>query len=69
MVSEGRARGKLAPSDFALPPDRYPIDTIERARNALARVAQFGTPDERARVRAAVHARYPSIKIMHEAAG
>lgn len=41
----------------------YPIDTIARARNALARVSQFGTAAQKATVRAAVHRKYPSIKI------
>lgn len=42
---------------------RYPIDTAARARNALARVSAFGTPAEKAKVRAAVRRRFPSIKI------
>lgn len=41
--------------------NQYPIDTIERARAALSRVAQFGSPEEKARVRAAVAKKYPSI--------
>lgn len=48
---------------FAIPERRaYPIHDISHARNALARVAQHGTASEKARVRAAVYARYPSIK-------
>jgi len=69
-----RGRKRLARSKFALPPrrsgknrttkgvkGRYPIHDIAHARNALARVAQHGTPSEKARVRAAVKRRYPSI--------
>jgi|WetSurMetagenome_2_1015567.scaffolds.fasta_scaffold593962_2 hypothetical protein len=52
--------------------DHFPIDTIERARNALARVNQYtavpswykGTLEQlKAKVRSAVHAKYPSIEI------
>ena len=42
---------------------RYPIDTKERARNALARVAQFGTPTEKATVKRAVRRKYPGIDV------
>ena len=69
------ARQKLPRSDFALPgkgagpkgkgPGSYPIDTKNRARNALARVAQHGTPAEQATVRRKVHAKYPSIHAHH----
>lgn len=56
MTAARRRRVKTA-----LPGGRYPIDTKNRARNALARVAQHGTPSEKKRVRAAVHRKYPSI--------
>jgi hypothetical protein len=57
-----KRRNALASKTFALPKERkYPIDTIERARNALARVAQFGTPEEQSRVRRAVKRRFPSV--------
>jgi hypothetical protein len=50
-------------SSFALPSKRkYPINDIAHARNALARVAQHGTPSEKRRVRAAVVRKYPSLK-------
>jgi len=39
----------------------YPINDPNHARNALARVAQHGTSEEKAKVRAAVHRRYPGI--------
>jgi hypothetical protein len=39
----------------------YPIPDKAHARNALARVSQHGTPAEKARVRGAVKAKYPSI--------
>ena len=54
-------RGKLKSSSFALPGRKYPIEDANHARNALARVSQYGTPSQKAEVRAKVHARYPSI--------
>jgi hypothetical protein len=40
---------------------KYPVNTIARARNALARVAQHGTPQEKAMVKAKVKATYPAL--------
>lgn len=56
------ARKHIKPSNFALPGKRYPINDPAHARNALARVSQFGSPAEKAKVRAAVHRKYPGIK-------
>lgn len=59
-----KRRKALSPRKFAIPSKRkYPIDTANRARNALARVSQHGTPAEKAKVRAAVRRRYPSIAV------
>lgn len=55
------ARDNLKDSDFALPGRRYPIMDESHARDALARVAANGTPEEKAKVRAAVHHRYPDM--------
>jgi hypothetical protein len=56
------ARRRLAATAFALPAERkYPIEDVAHARNALARVAQYGTPAEKAKVRAAVKRRYPGL--------
>lgn len=58
----GKKRKRLKKSSFAIPGRRaYPINDIAHARNALARVAQHGTPAEKKRVRAAVHRKFPSI--------
>lgn len=57
------ARRRLPESAFALPGRRYPIEDREHAGAALARVAQWGTKGEKARVRAAVHREYPWIDI------
>jgi hypothetical protein len=54
---------KLPASAFALGKGRYPINTPGRARNALARVAQNGTPGQVATVKAAVRKKYPSIAV------
>jgi hypothetical protein len=64
-------RQKMPSSKFALPgkgtgpsgkgAGSYPIENPSHARNALARVAQHGSPEEQAKVRAAVHRRYPGI--------
>ena len=63
-----RARKHLPKGQFALKggagkraKGRYPIQDKTHARNALARVSQYGTASEKARVRAAVRRKYPSI--------
>jgi hypothetical protein len=65
------SRSKMKPSSFALPgkgegkggkgAGSYPIPDASHARNALARVSQFGTPSEKATVRAAVKRKFPGI--------
>lgn len=65
-VLTAQARAKLKPSQFALPGGRYPIYNESHARNALARVSQFGTDAEKATVRAAVHRKYPGIKMQQQ---
>ena len=54
-------RKRIKEKNFALPGGRYPIHDRSHARNALARVAQHGTPAEKAKVRAAVARKYPGI--------
>lgn len=56
-----RGRDQIAQKNFALSGRRYPINDANHARNALARVSQFGSPEEKAKVRAAVHRKYPGI--------
>jgi hypothetical protein len=57
-----KKRKKLSKKAFALPGKRkYPIPDKAHARNALARVAQHGTPSEQKKVKAAVRKRFPSI--------
>jgi hypothetical protein len=56
-------RKALADSDFVFPKERkYPIPDIAHARNALARVAQNGTPSQVKAVHAAVYKKFPSLK-------
>lgn len=52
------ARKRIPTSEFAGPDRSYPIQDRSHARNALARSS--GKPIE-ARVRAAVHRKYPGI--------
>jgi hypothetical protein len=61
-------RNALPADEFALPASRaYPLDTANRARNALARVSQFGTASEQATVRRKVEQRYPGIDVRQAA--
>jgi len=61
-LSSTKERKKLSRKSFALPNKRkYPIPDKAHARNALARVAQNGTPAEQRKVKAAVKKRFPSI--------
>lgn len=41
---------------------KYPITDIAHARNALARVAAFGSTTEKAMVRKKVYKMFPSLK-------
>ena len=56
-----KGRNAIASKNFALPGRRYPIENASHARNALSRVSQNGSPEEKAEVRAKVHAKYPGI--------
>jgi len=60
-------REKLPKKDFAVPSTRekgkggYPIPDKAHARNALARVAQFGSAEEKAEVKKKVASKFPAI--------
>jgi len=56
-------RKALPSSAFALPGRRFPIHDEAHARDALARVAANGTPQEKLAVRRAVRKRYPNISV------
>lgn len=72
-VLSTKARKKLPAKSFALPgkgegpggkgAGSYPIPDAAHARNALARVSQHGSPEEKSKVRAAVKRKYPSIDV------
>jgi hypothetical protein len=53
-----KQRKSLSSKSFALPGRRYPIEDRSHAQNAKARVSQFGTPAEKAKVDSAVKRRY-----------
>jgi len=64
-------RQAMPKSDFALPgkgegpkgagSGSYPIPDASHARNALARVSQHGSSEEKKEVRAKVHEKFPGI--------
>ena len=69
-------RRALSRSQFALPDGnrpgiagRYPMDTVARARNALARAAQNEAPAVQAQIRRAVYRKYPELKARAKARG
>jgi hypothetical protein len=58
-----KARKSLPSKSFVFKKDRsYPIHDKAHARNALARVSQHGSSAEKAKVRAAVKRKYPTIE-------
>ena len=70
-ILSSKKRQSLPKSSFALPgkgegpsgkgSGSYPIPDASHARNALSRVAQNGTPAEKATVRAKVAKKFPNI--------
>jgi hypothetical protein len=70
-ILSNKKRQSLKSSQFALPgkgegpkgkgAGSYPIPDASHARNALARVAQHGTPAEKATVRAKVAKKFPKM--------
>jgi len=61
-VLTAKTRNALPTKDFAGPGRSYPVNDVSHARNALARVSQFGTESLKAAVRAKVHRKFPSLK-------
>lgn len=57
-----KERNALPDSVFAGPDRSYPIQNASHARNALARVSQFGTEGLKDKVREKVYRKYPDIK-------
>lgn len=55
-------RMRLPERDFVFPKSRrYPIPDESHARNALARVSQHGSEEDKRKVCEAVHKRFPEI--------
>lgn len=54
-------RHALPGRDFALPGGRYPIPDRGHAIAAKGRVTEFGTSEEKAKVRAAVARKFPDL--------
>lgn len=62
----GKPYANVSKSNLAIPSKggasgSYPINTPKRAHAALGLVGMHGTPQEKAEVRAKVHAKYPDI--------
>lgn len=52
----------LPASAFAIPDEhKYPIHDLPHARNALSRVSQYGSPDEKSKVRSKVYSRWEQL--------
>lgn len=60
-----KARKAIPSKEFAGPDRSYPIEDKSHARNALSRVSQHGSSAVKAKVRAAVHRKYPDIGKSH----
>lgn len=57
-----KSRKRMKSKTFAIPGKRkYPIPDLSHARNALARVSQYGTPAEKRAVKAAVKRKFPAL--------
>jgi hypothetical protein len=59
LSAKGRAH--IKPKNFALPGGRYPINDKAHAANAKARAAQHASPEEKAKIDAAVARKYPGM--------
>lgn len=55
-------RAGLPANEFAGPDRSYPVPDASHARNALARVSQYGTADLKRKVREKVYRKFPDIK-------
>ena len=60
-LTTGR-RKELPSQEFAGPGRSFPIEDLEHGRKAV-QMAPHAGPEEAAKIRARVHAKYPGIKI------
>lgn len=74
LTQKGRVR--IKEKNFAIPgkggpgsTGRYPIHDTRHARNALTRVNQYGTPEEKSQVYAAVAKKYPGLSARSSVSG
>jgi hypothetical protein len=58
-----KARKALPTSSFAGPGRSYPVNDPAHARNALARASQFASPGLKAKIKAKVKRKFPSIAV------
>jgi hypothetical protein len=58
-----KKRNALPTGAFAGPDRSYPIEDESHARNALARASQHDSPELKAKIKAKVKRKYPSIKV------
>jgi hypothetical protein len=59
-------RMDLPDTSFAVPETRkYPVTDESHARNALSRVAQHGSPEEKSAVNRAIKAKFPDLWQRH----
>lgn len=56
-------RRKLPAKDFALGKGHYPINDEKHARAALARVSEYGSPQEKKEVEEKVHRKFPGLTL------
>jgi hypothetical protein len=67
-VLDKKTRDSLDASEFAIPETRsYPIPDLIHARVALSLVKMHGTPEQQAKVRAAIAKKYPDLKLSNPA--
>lgn len=65
-VLSAKARKQLPKKDFAVPSKApgagsYPIPDAAHARNAMARVSQFGSPAQKSAVKSKVAKKFPGV--------
>lgn len=58
-----KQRNAMPQKEFALPDGSYPINDENHARNALARVSQFGDERQKTIVREKVRRKFPHIHV------
>lgn len=61
-----KKRSRLKSTTFAIKPTKgspgkYPLSDLSHARNALARVSEYGTPKEKRAVARAVKRKFPAL--------